>query len=478
MYHFNAFSSVLKNEEGYIFNGETEHVMFFVSTRKDDIDFLFNTQTFTMEQLAQHFHTSEIEKMMKAHNILPGKYVVREEDMLDRQAGLFSLLWNDADAKLEKIKATKLLVLGCGAIGTHVIWNMVALGIEDLTIVDFDTIEITNLNRQLFYSTVDLEKDKVDVIEQRVKEINPNIKLTVHKRKIAKEADLIDVIKASDFVVKAIDTPSEIMKWINSVCVKYKKRYIAGGFLGANGFVGPIYVPTHNSYCLECVSPDTRIDNITQKNATLGVITTTVASKIASIMLKIIIDEDLTPMINKTYAYDFMHDTWEARTQQFLHSHPCKTCGMTNQAILNNKNTIVPLKYVMILSALNVCVTLFLSTIFTPVLTLIIFLLSYVVMNILLLNKTSMLKERNILNFNYSVVTGLFSAIGLIFIRWQDVLRFVSTSNPDTIIWNGAGLIVIMMSAMTVLFIVSSFILVIQNGLPKWLNTYLQKGLR
>jgi molybdopterin/thiamine biosynthesis adenylyltransferase len=477
MYHFNAYSSVLESDEGYIFNAESENVMFFVSTRKPDVEFLFQTKTFDMAQLSQHFQASEIEKMMKAHNILPGAYVEKAEHMLNRQEGFFSLLWDDAAAKQEKIRATKLLVLGCGAIGTHVIWNMVALGIEDLTILDFDTIELSNLNRQLFYSAADVGKDKVDVIAQRVQAINPSIKLTVHKRKIEKEEDLVDVIAESDFVVKAIDTPSDITKWINSVCVQYKKPYIAGGFLGTNGFVSPIYVPTHNSYCLECVNPNTRMDNISQGNATLAVLTTTVASKIVSCILKIIVGEDITPMINKSFAYNFMHDTWETRDLQFLHATHCPKCQMTKQSIHENKNTVVPVKYVMILSALNVFVALLLTQLLTPIFGLLAFMLGYIVIDGMLLHRTSTLIERNILNFNYSVLTGLFGVVALAFIQWQDFLNFVSSSSPDTIILNGANVIVMLLTAVTVLFIIASFILLLQNSLKRWLNAYVRKGL-
>lgn len=106
---------------------------------------------------------------------------------------------------LEKIKKSNILVLGIGGVGGYVAEMFVRLGVENLTVVDFDKVDITNLNRQTIAYLSTVNKNKTEVFEKIVKDINPNCRLTSHLCKISSD-NLQSIFSANfDYVVDAID---------------------------------------------------------------------------------------------------------------------------------------------------------------------------------------------------------------------------------------------------------------------------------
>lgn len=65
-----------------------------------------------------------------------------------------------------ELKDKNILIFGAGAIGTHISWGLVSMGIKNITIVDYDEIELSNLNRQLFYKITDVGKSKIEVLKK------------------------------------------------------------------------------------------------------------------------------------------------------------------------------------------------------------------------------------------------------------------------------------------------------------------------
>ena len=107
---------------------------------------------------------------------------------------------------LNKIKTTSVLIIGVGGVGSYALESLIRSGIENIIIVDNDTIDITNLNRQLMTLHSNIGKSKVDVWESRIKDINPNCKITKYKEFITK--DNIDILFKNkiDYIVDACDT--------------------------------------------------------------------------------------------------------------------------------------------------------------------------------------------------------------------------------------------------------------------------------
>lgn len=106
------------------------------------------------------------------------------------------------DAATEKLRATTVMVVGCGAVGSFAIEALTRTGIGHIIVVDFDNVEPSNINRQLFALDSTVGTPKVDVARTRILDINPDTRVTAYNIRWGSNTDL-DV--SPDFVIDAID---------------------------------------------------------------------------------------------------------------------------------------------------------------------------------------------------------------------------------------------------------------------------------
>ncbi len=154
-------------------------------------------------------------------------------------------------AVLSRLKKSRVTVLGVGGVGSNVALNLAACGIGELHLVDGDTIELTNLNRQLLYSPLDIGRAKVDVAAERLRLFNPDVRVRTTKAFLNNVGDVADAIQGADFVVRALDTPEEMQIWVNEACVRSGIPSIGAGFLPQSAIIGPMVVPGKTA-CLAC----------------------------------------------------------------------------------------------------------------------------------------------------------------------------------------------------------------------------------
>ena len=119
------------------------------------------------------------------------------------------------DNNFEKLTKANVIVFGAGGVGGYVVEALARSGIGQITVVDKDVVSVSNINRQIIALSSTIGKKKTEVIKERVKDINPNCKVTVIDTfYLPENADQID-LSAYSFVVDAIDTVSakiEIIK--------------------------------------------------------------------------------------------------------------------------------------------------------------------------------------------------------------------------------------------------------------------------
>ena len=130
----------------------------------------------------------------------------------------------------EKIATAKVCLLGCGGLGSHVLLELAALGVKDIIIVDFDTIELSNLNRQILYYEEDIGKKKVFTAKERINKFSPTMNVKAVELRISDSSEIEQVIKGSDLVICVADKPrNSIITWLNEACCKQNIPFINGG---------------------------------------------------------------------------------------------------------------------------------------------------------------------------------------------------------------------------------------------------------
>lgn len=138
------------------------------------------------------------------------------------------------------LASKSILVVGVGGVGAYAAEMLVRTGIGDITIVDGDIVNVTNLNRQLIALNSTLNQCKVETMKKRLKDINPNVKVTAIPTFLTTtEIPILMNCKKYDFVIDAIDTVAPKVALIE-YCLKNKIKIISS--MGAGGRLDPTVV--------------------------------------------------------------------------------------------------------------------------------------------------------------------------------------------------------------------------------------------
>lgn len=151
----------------------------------------------------------------------------------------------------EKLKSTKVTIFGLGGIGSNVLFNLAAMGVCHITVVDFDLVDLSNLNRQIIYYESDVGKLKSEIAKQRISKFSETAKIEFINKKICCCDDIEEIISGQDFVISAIDQPrDQIMDWFNNACVKQAVPFLCGALDSRIGICYTI-IPGKTG-CIEC----------------------------------------------------------------------------------------------------------------------------------------------------------------------------------------------------------------------------------
>ncbi len=134
-----------------------------------------------------------------------------------------------------RLLASKVAIVGCGALGTMVAMQLAAAGVGSIVIADFDTIDISNLQRQYFFKTEEAGASKADTLALRMTEINPDCKVEIVKKMIDRKL-ASEIFKESDFIIDATDNPASKMM-IEETCEQQGKYCCVAGVSGYHGQV-------------------------------------------------------------------------------------------------------------------------------------------------------------------------------------------------------------------------------------------------
>ena len=148
------------------------------------------------------------------------------------------------EAKQALLQQAKVLVIGCGGLGSPVAVYLAASGVGELHLVDFDTVSVSNLHRQVFYKMEDVHQPKVEVLANEIKKRTPFTKVSVTNEAVTKNS-ILALISGFDVVVDGTDN-LPVKYLINDACVLAKKPLVYGSLYKFDGYVATFNVLDEN----------------------------------------------------------------------------------------------------------------------------------------------------------------------------------------------------------------------------------------
>ena len=159
----------------------------------------------------------------------------------------------------KKIIKSKILIVGMGGLGCSVAEFLVRAGVENLGIVDFDYVNISNIHRQSLYDTNDLKKTKVKAAKKKLNKINPKTNIDTYPTKLNKK-NFDKIIKGYNIIVDGSDN-FKTKFLINDFCLEYKKFLVVGAISKFDGHIFTFDFNNKKSPCLRCFFQENKISD-------------------------------------------------------------------------------------------------------------------------------------------------------------------------------------------------------------------------
>ncbi len=150
----------------------------------------------------------------------------------------------------KKIMNSKVLVVGAGGLGCPVIDYLSRAGVGNIGIIDNDKVNISNIHRQSLYNSRDVGEFKVNSVKEKIKLINPQVKIKTFKERISKK-NIEKIFKSYDFIVDGSDN-FKTKFLLNKYCLNQKKILIVGAISKMDGHIFTFDFKNKNDPCLKC----------------------------------------------------------------------------------------------------------------------------------------------------------------------------------------------------------------------------------
>jgi adenylyltransferase/sulfurtransferase len=153
----------------------------------------------------------------------------------------------------KKIKATSVLSIGAGGLSSPIAMYLAAAGIGKIGVLDFDTVDYSNLQRQILHTDADVGRSKAESAKETIHGINPNVEVVIHNTRITSE-NALDIIAPYDIVVDGTDNfPTRYLT--NDACVILKKPNVYGSIFRFEGQAS-VFAPHLGGPCYRCLYPE------------------------------------------------------------------------------------------------------------------------------------------------------------------------------------------------------------------------------
>ncbi len=222
-----------------------------------------------------------------------------------------------------KMLEAKVLLIGAGGLGSPAAFYLAAAGIGNLGIVDFDVVDLSNLQRQIIHSTERVGMLKTESAKKTIEALNPDVKVTLYNERLTSE-NIMRLIEGYDYILDGTDNFAT-RYLINDACVMTGKTNIHGSIFRFEGQV-TVFKPKDGP-CYRCLYPEPPppgLVPICQEGAVLGVLAGVIGNLQVVETLKLILGQG-QPLVGSLLIYDALRT--EFRKLKLKRDPNCPVCG-------------------------------------------------------------------------------------------------------------------------------------------------------
>lgn len=168
----------------------------------------------------------------------------------------------------QKLRKSRVLVIGAGGLGSPVLQYLAAAGVGTLGVIDDDTVSLSNLQRQVLFDEDQLDMPKVFAAEAKLTALNPHIEIRPYNRRLT-ETEAMDLFADYDLVLDGTDN-YKTRTLVNAACVAGKTPLISGAISQWEGQVS-LFDPANGTPCYACIFPDEPAEGLAPSCAQAGV---------------------------------------------------------------------------------------------------------------------------------------------------------------------------------------------------------------
>lgn len=223
----------------------------------------------------------------------------------------------------ERLRNARVLVVGAGGLGSPAAMYLAAAGVGHLGLVDFDTVDLSNLQRQILHGTAAIGRPKLDSARERIADLNPHVEVTTYDTQLT-SADAMEILREWDVILDGSDNfPTRYL--INDACVLLKKPYVYGSIFRFDGQLSVFAAPGGPCYrCLFAEPPPAGLVPSCAEAGVLGVLPGIIGSLQALEAIKLILATGET-MAGRLLLFDALKTSFRELT---IHRDPdCAVCG-------------------------------------------------------------------------------------------------------------------------------------------------------
>ena len=223
----------------------------------------------------------------------------------------------------QKMLEARVLLLGAGGLGSPAAYYLAAAGIGNLGIVDFDRVDLSNLQRQIIHSTERIGMLKTESAKKTIKALNPDVNVTLYNERLD-SSNIMNLIEGYDYIVDGSDNfPTRYL--VNDACVMKNKTLIHGSIYRFEGQV-TVFKPGDGP-CYRCLYPEPPPPGMVpncQEGGVLGVLAGVIGNLQVVEVLKLVLGIGKT-LVGKLIIYDALNT--EFRNLRLRKDENCPICS-------------------------------------------------------------------------------------------------------------------------------------------------------